>query len=158
MDFFLPSEMRIVNKVLVKVRMKKFRAYSKATEAAESKTITSSTSDEDTRTSSSGGRTTATTTSGGGTYTSTTYEAKKTLTATAVILSAENIYPTEAAMYNAAKHNHGIPDRVKLAVYGGKDANGNVIADGYATFIESGAHSHGEHDHEITIPPAPITR
>lgn len=55
-------------------------------------------------------------------------------------------------MYNAAKHNHGIPDRVKLAVYGGKDANGNVIADGYATFIESGAHSHGEHDHEITIP------
>lgn len=152
MDFFLPSEMRIVNKVLVKVRMKKFRAYSKATEAAESKTITSSTSDEDTRTSSSGGRTTATTTSGGGTYTSTTYEAKKTLTATAVILSAENIYPTEAAMYNAAKHNHGIPDRVKLAVYGGKDANGNVIADGYATFIESGAHSHGEHDHEITIP------
>lgn len=152
MDFFLPSEMRIVNKVLVKVRIKKFRAYSKATEAAESKTITSSTSDEDTRTSSSGGRTTATTTSGGGTYTSTTYEAKKTLTATAVILSAENIYPTEAAMYNAAKHNHGIPDRVKLAVYGGKDANGNVIADGYATFIESGAHSHGEHDHEITIP------
>lgn len=49
MDFFLPSEMRIVNKVLVKVRIKKFRAYSKATEAAESKTITSSTSDEDTR-------------------------------------------------------------------------------------------------------------
>ena len=136
MDFFLPSEMRIVNKVLVKVRIKKFRAYSKATEAAESKTITSSTSDEDTRTSSSGGRTTATTTSGGGTYTSTTYEAKKTLTATAVILSAENIYPTEAAMYNAAKHNHGIPDRVKLAVYGGKDANGNVIADGYLYLVE----------------------
>ena len=27
-----------------------------------------------------------------------------------------------------------------------------MIADGYATFIESGAHSHGEHDHEITIP------
>lgn len=152
MDFFLPSEMRIVNKVLVKVRMKKFRAYSRATEAAESKVVTSTTNDEETRTSSSGGKSTATTTAGGGVYTSTTYDAKKTLTATATILSAENIYPQEAAMYNAAKHNHAIPDGAKLACYGGKDADGNAIIDGYVTFVESGAHTHGEHDHEITIP------
>lgn len=55
-------------------------------------------------------------------------------------------------MYNAAKHNHAIPEGAKLALYGGKDANGAVIADGYATFVESGAHSHGEHDHTFTIP------
>lgn len=55
-------------------------------------------------------------------------------------------------MYNAAKHNHAIPEKAKLALYGGKDANGAVIADGYATFVESGAHSHGEHDHTINIP------
>lgn len=152
MDFFLPSEMRIVNKVLVKVRVKKFRAYSQATEAAESKVVTSDTKDEETRTSSSGGRTTTSTTEGGGVYTSTSNSARESVTSSAVVLSAENIWPTEAAMYDAAKHNHGISDREKLAVYGGKDENGNVIAAGYATFIESGAHSHGEHDHTFTIP------
>lgn len=31
MDFFIPSEMRIVNKVLAKIRLDKFRAYSKTT-------------------------------------------------------------------------------------------------------------------------------
>ena len=152
MDFFLPDEMRIVNKVLVKVRMKKFRAYSQATEAAASQVITSTTNDEETRTSSSGGRTTTSTSSGGGTYTSTSASAKQSITSTAVILSAENIWPTEAAMYNAAKHNHAIADGAKLALYGGKDENGAVIAAGYETFVESGAHTHGEHDHTISIP------
>lgn len=152
MDFFLPEEMRIVNKVLVKVRVKKFRAYSKATEAASSQVITSTTSDEETRTSSSGGKTTTSTTAGGGVYTSTSSSAKESLTSSAVVLSAENIWPTEAAMYNAAKHNHAIPEGAKLALYGGKDSSGNVIADGYATFVESGAHTHGEHDHTFTIP------
>lgn len=32
MDFFIPSEMRIVNKVLAKIRLDKFRAYSKTTQ------------------------------------------------------------------------------------------------------------------------------
>lgn len=41
MDFFIPEEMRIVNKVLVKVRLAKFRSYSKSTDAAEAKTVTS---------------------------------------------------------------------------------------------------------------------
>lgn len=152
MDFFLPEEMRIVNKVLVKVRVKKFRAYSKATEAASSQVITSTTNDEETRTSSSGGKTTTSTTAGGGVYTSTSSSAKESLTSSAVVLSAENIWPTEAAMYGAAKHNHAIADGAKLALYGGKDENGNVIAAGYETFVESGAHSHGEHDHTFTIP------
>lgn len=152
MDFFLPEEMRIVNKVLVKIRLSKFRAYSKSTSSDAAKVITSTTNDEESRTSSSGGRTTTSTTSGGGSYTSTTYEAKQAITSTAVVLSAENIWPSEAAMYKAAKHNHAIPEGAKLALYGGKDENGLVIADGYAVFVESGAHSHGEHDHTITIP------
>lgn len=151
MDFFLPEEMRIVNKVLVKVRMSKFRAYSKATEAAASKVVTSTTNDEESRTSSSGGKTTTSTTSGGGSYTSTTYEAKKAITSTAVILSAENIWPTEAAMYDAAKHNHGIRDGERLAIYD-TDDEGKPCVGGYVDFIESGAHTHGEHDHTITIP------
>lgn len=152
MDFFLPAEMRIVNKVFCKVRLSKFRAYSKATDSSEQKSITSTTTDDQTRTSQNGGRTVTSTESGGGTYKSTSTEAKKTITATAVILSASNIWPTEAAMYGAAKHNHGMHNGAKLAIYGGRDADGGFICDGYETFVESGAHSHGEHDHDITIP------
>ena len=58
MDFFIPEEMRIINKVLVKVRMTKFRAYSKSTESDAAKVVTSTTNDDQTRTSSDGGRTT----------------------------------------------------------------------------------------------------
>jgi phage minor structural protein len=152
MDFFLPEEMRIVNKVLVKIRVKKFRAYSKATSTSASKVATSDTTESEDKTSSSGGKTTATTSSGGGTYTSTSQKASQSVTSTAVVLSAENIMPSNAAMYDAAKHNHGIPEDTKLAIYGGKDENGNVIADGYTTWIPSGAHSHGEHSHTISIP------
>lgn len=61
MDFFIPEEMRIINKILVKIRMAKFRAYSKSTENDDLKVITSTTTDDQTRTSSDGGRTTQTT-------------------------------------------------------------------------------------------------
>ena len=69
MDFFIPEEMRIINKVLVKVRMTKFRAYSRSTESDASKVITSTTSDDQTRTSSDGGGTKATSSDGGETRT-----------------------------------------------------------------------------------------
>lgn len=44
LDFFIPSEMRIINKVLIKVRMGSFRAYSKATESGGSVTTGTSSS------------------------------------------------------------------------------------------------------------------
>lgn len=64
MDFFIPAEMRIINKVLAKVRMGPFRAYSQSTQSRESQVVSSSTSDSGVSTSSSGGG--AATTSGGG--------------------------------------------------------------------------------------------
>lgn len=67
MDFFIPEEMRIINKVLVKIRVGKFRAYSKSTESDAAKTVTSTTSDDQTRTSSSGGGVRATSSDGGAT-------------------------------------------------------------------------------------------
>lgn len=152
MDFFIPAEMRIINKVLVKIRVKRFRAYSQTTETADSQVRTTSVSDDETRTSTSGGRTTATSSEGGGETTSTTSSVRESATSSAVILSAENIWPTEAEMYHAAKHNHGIDDGEALAIYGGKDEEGRVIAAGSVRFVESGAHSHGEHDHTFTIP------
>mgnify|MGYP001058871979 CR=1 FL=1 len=162
MDFFIPEEMRIINKVLVKVRVAKFRAYSKSTESNAAKVVTSTTSDAQTRTSSDGGKTTSTTTTsddqtrtssdgGGGTQTSTS-GGGGVVTASSVILSAENITPVEADRYRAAKHNHGLPAGEKIALWGGVSTDGTVVNDGYATFVESGAHSHGAHDHEIDIP------
>ena len=61
MDFSIPNEMRIINKVLCKVRMESFRTYSKLT----------STSSQQSSTSSSGGGSTVSSTSGGGTSKST---------------------------------------------------------------------------------------
>ena len=171
MDFFIPEEMRIINKVLVKVRMAKFRAYSKSTESDASKVVTSTTSDDQTRTSSDGGRTTSTTTtsddqtrtssdggkttatssSGGGTSTTTESAAQMVETSDSVVLSAENIMPSEAPQYNAAKHNHALPPGGKLALWGGTTEDGALKDAGYATFVESGAHSHGAHSHNITI-------
>lgn len=152
MNFYIPSDMRIINKIMAKVRLSSFRSYSKATAVAKSSVVSSTTSDTTTYSSSSGGGTNTTTSDGGSDTYTTSSQAQKSYTSTAVILSAENIMPTEAALYNAAKHNHAIHNGAKLAVYGGKDANGAVIADGYETFVESGAHSHGEHDHDFTIP------
>lgn len=77
MDFIIPSQMRIVNKVLVKVRMRRFRAYSKATETAAqtvqttsyegSSVVTSTSTASFFSTSDSGGGTSSTSDSGGGT-------------------------------------------------------------------------------------------
>lgn len=64
MDFFIPAEMRIINKVLAKARVGPFRAYSQSTQSRESQVVSSSTSDSGVSTSSSGGG--AATTSGGG--------------------------------------------------------------------------------------------
>ena len=56
MDFFIPDEMRIINKVMAKVRIGRFRAYSKATEGGGATATTTT----------SGGGTESTTRSGGG--------------------------------------------------------------------------------------------
>ena len=77
MDFYLPEDMRIVNKIVAKVRVGSFRAYSKATKAAESKVVSSTTASQKTYSSTSGGGSTSTTSSGGGqTSGATTLEAR----------------------------------------------------------------------------------
>ena len=155
MDFFIPEEMRIINKVLVKVRMTKFRAYSKSTESDAAKVVTSTTNDDQTRTSSDGGRTTSTTTTsddqtrtssgGGGTTATTSSSEQETVTSSATVLSAENIRASDAAGYSAAKHNHGIREDARLALTDGEKITGSVY------WIPSGAHTHGEHDHKFII-------
>lgn len=61
MDFFIPSEMRIINKVLLKVRMSRFLAYSSTTEASPFIATTTSTNDTVSTTSTMSGETRRTT-------------------------------------------------------------------------------------------------
>ena len=175
MDFFIPKEMRIINKVLIKVRMAKFRAYSKSTESAASKVVTSTSNDDQTRTSSDGGRTTSTTTTsndqtrtssnGGRTTSTTTTSDDQTRTSSsggrttatsssgggatsgATALTSANVLPSQTT--GQAVHNHGLHNYVKLAIYGGKSKDGNVVDGGYEIWRDSGAHTHPPHTHKI---------
>lgn len=65
MDFFIPEEMRIINKVLVKIRMGPFRSYSRSTESEKTQVITSTSCDDQTQTSTSSESTTYSSDSGG---------------------------------------------------------------------------------------------
>lgn len=66
MQFYIPEEMRIVNSVKVKIKVDRFRAYSKATDTKESEQRTSSSGGGGVKTSTSGGGGTSTSSSGGG--------------------------------------------------------------------------------------------
>lgn len=65
MDFFIPAEMRIVNKVLAKIRVDQFRAYSKTTSTTERKVYLSYTMYQTHNTENSGGFNGTSTESGG---------------------------------------------------------------------------------------------
>lgn len=64
MSLYFPSEMRQINKVLLRMKLNKFRSYSQATESAKEVIVTNETRLENLKTTESGGGTTA---SGGGT-------------------------------------------------------------------------------------------
>lgn len=130
MDFYLPEDMRIVNKIVAKVRVGSFRAYSKATKAAESKVVSSTTASQKTYSSTSGGGSTSTTSSGGG------------QTSGATTLESSNVLPSQTS--GQAVHNHGLSRGARLAT----TSDGQTI-DGYETFVWSGAHVHPAHTHKI---------
>lgn len=65
MQFYIPNEMRIVNSVKVKIKVDRFRAYSKATDTKEQQNQTSSSGGGGIQTSSSGGGGVRTSSEGG---------------------------------------------------------------------------------------------
>ncbi len=119
-NFYIPPEMRIINKVEVKVRVSSFRAYSKATD----------TEDAHTSTSTSGGGSNQTTTAGGG------------QTSSATALESSNVLPNQTT--GQAVHNHGIADSTRLAIC---DESKNIT--GFIHWVPSGAHTHPEHTHTV---------
>lgn len=66
LHFLIPQEMRIVNKVVAKISLERYRAYSKATKGGGKTTRTSSSGGGETSTSATGGGGTHTASSGGG--------------------------------------------------------------------------------------------
>lgn len=129
-NFYIPKEMRIINKVEAKVRVGGFRAYSKATDTSDSSTQTSTSGGGSTQASTSGGGSTQTTTSGGG------------QTSSATALESSNVLPNQTT--GQAVHNHGITYNTRLAIC---DDNNNVT--GGVNWSPSGAHTHPEHTHTV---------
>lgn len=135
LNFFIPQEMRVVNKVVAKIKMESFRAYSKATKGGGASSDTTS----------GGGGYYGTTEDGGGSYPSTSWEGEKFTTTTPYYLGGESIQ-SENDSYNWGTHNHGIP---RGATWWDFDSGGNRKYIGQ--WMPSGAHNHGSHDHDVQI-------
>ena len=151
MNFIIPSDMRIVNKVLAKISIDSFRAYSKATKSTDTKMYTSSSGGGCYTATSSGGGTYSSTTSGGGTYDSTssgggTYDSTSSGGGEFITTGIDKYINS----YNG--HDHGILPGVRLAVYGeevvidGKSVVGRKSGMPFYEWVKS-----GDHDHEFSI-------
>lgn len=135
MDFFLPREMRIVNKVLAKIRLSAFRAYSQSTESQSTQVASSSTTDAQTYSSAAGGGV-WTTTGGGGGVTTDTGE------------SGINVKYADAETTTVEGHSHYIRHVISH--------QHEITLRDHTHRIELGSHSHtvtiGGHSHTVTIP------
>lgn len=147
MNFYIPGDMRIINKIMAKVQMSSFRSYSKATETASSQVISSSTSDTNTYSSSDGGGTSTTTSDGGGMTTSSGGGTTATSSSQPVSSSNTEVDLSDDGGPGNANHNHALVRGDKIALTDGK---GGIT--GYRVFAPSGKHTHGEHSHQVTIP------
>lgn len=135
MDFFIPQEMRIINRILAKVRVNRFRAYSRSTQSQEGRVVSSTTTDTQTCSSSSGGGAWTTTGGGGGVITDTGE-------------SGINVKWIKAVTYDAAGHCHEFR-RVDSHQH-------EVTIRDHVHQIEISGHSHtvtiSGHAHNVTIP------
>ena len=153
MNFVIPSDMRIVNKVLAKITLDSFRAYSKATTNQGSSVYSSS----------SGGATYTSTEGGGGGYNSTqsgggSYQSTDSGGGSYTSTGVDNYIDSLNG------HDHGIDEGIPLAVYGGQiqiDDDTYAIARNsygraYYYFKRSGDHIHTveipDHWHNFEIP------
>lgn len=153
LNFVIPSDMRIVNKVLAKITLESFRAYSKATTTVDSKQSSTSEGGAVYTSTSSGGGDYCSTSSGGGKYSSTSSDGSVSKSTD----SGGGDYATTGVdnyidSYNG--HDHGIQPGLKLALYGEQvEVKPGVYAVGrndYLPFIEWV--KSGDHEHEVRIP------
>ncbi|MDD7319283.1 MAG: phage tail protein [Prevotellaceae bacterium] len=128
LNFFIPQEMRIINKVIAKIKLEPFRAYSKATEGGGAYVTSTSAGGGSYTSTSSGGGDYGSTSSGGGDYVSTS--------------SGGGVHETT--------HGPGNVDQsmVTVNVQGG--------GGGYVRFMQTHYHEHmvsiSNHSHNFRIP------
>ncbi len=154
MDFFIPKEMRIVNRVLAKVRMGQFRAYSQSTQNQESQVTTTSSTDSQAWTSSGGGGGTSTSSYGGGSI-DTSEGGGGIVTDTGD--SGINVHWIIASTQEAEGHSHGFSrvdshqHRITLP-----DHTHQVTVPSHTHQVTSPSHTHSVtipgHSHTVTIP------
>lgn len=145
MDFSIPNEMRIINKVLCKVRMESFRTYSKLTSASSQQSSTSADGGGGSVTSAEGGYTRESTSDGGGTSKSTSDGGGS------VQASTPNGYVNKKS---------GNPQGITSANTGLASGSGqHTHTYGAAThvhYVELANHSHNvtipKHSHDFTVP------
>ncbi len=135
MDFFIPQEMRIINKVLAKIRLSAFRAYSQSTESQATQAASSTTTDAQTYSSAAGGGA-WTTTGGGGGVTTDTGD------------SGINVKYANAETTTVSGHSHHIRHVISH--------QHEITLRDHTHRLEIGSHSHtvtiGGHSHTVTIP------
>ncbi len=154
MDFFIPQEMRIINKVLVKVRMGRFRAYSQSTQTQSTQAVTTSSTDSQAWTSSGGGGGTSTSSYGGGSV-ETSWGGGAIVTDTGD--SGINVHWIVANTQEAEGHHHGFSrvdshqHRITLP-----DHTHQVLVPSHTHSVDIPYHTHSVtipgHNHNVTIP------
>ena len=135
MDFFIPVEMRIVNKARAKIRMGPFRAYSQSTQSQEARAAVTNYAGEQSSTSSSGGGSVTSTAGGGGVTTDTGK-------------SGINVEYGVASTFESAGHTHQYEEvqahQHRITLYD------------HTHRVDVPAHQHGfsisGHAHEVTVP------
>lgn len=155
MDFSIPNEMRIINKVLCKVRMESFRTYSKLT----------STSSQQSSTSSSGGGSTVSSTSGGGTSKSTDTDGGDSVTSGSgggtreTTESGGSFNKTSGSVQGISSSNTGSSDGSKgyhTHTYGVGAHTHNVSVGAHTHVVDIPDHKHTvkvpSHSHDFTVP------
>lgn len=102
MDFFIPPEMSIINRIMIKVRIGPFRAYSKSTSTSDSALVSSSSGGGEVTSTSSGGGVSKSTSSGGATVKSTSAGGGDTVTSGSSSTSSS----TTAGQYEDEENNY----------------------------------------------------
>lgn len=126
---FIPAEAVRINKLLLNISFEAFRGYSKAVE---------------------GGGETSSSTSAGGSYSETTDDGGGyTSTSESVSLPSSNVTSVDNGGTGSANHNHGISRGIHL-MYAA--SSGSTTAVGTVDWVPSGAHTHGDHSHDVYIP------
>lgn len=159
LNFWIPDEMRIINKVLAKITLDRFRSYSRSTSGGGATTSTSS----------SGGGGSTTSSSGGGTYSSTAVDGGSTQTSGSssrdttgsgevyvggTVSGVRTTYSDSYASTGTAEgHSHTMRNHAH-SFSGTSSSHTHGMSHTHRVSIPSHSHSFsvGAHTHSVSIP------